>query len=138
MSEPSEHKGTNITSMPDSRGQPFKKRPLDPYLFSGPKGTADDVRVQTGYPVWTLIAQWQAANYDDNVVLEGYADMPREEWDAAKRYYQTHKPFIDARIIANSQPEADDDVPPLQTADEYFAWLARQSGDGVQTMAERP
>ena len=133
--------GTSLTSSADARGQPFKKKPLDPHLFSGAKGTADDVHVQTGYPVWVLIAQWQAANFDETIVLEGYADMPREEWDAAQRYYQAHKPFIDARIIANSQPAADDDVPPLQTADEYFAWLARQSdeaGEAVEMMTEGP
>jgi uncharacterized protein (DUF433 family) len=105
------------------------KKPLDPHLFSGPQGTADDVRVQTGYPVWNLIALWRATGENDDEVLTGYGDMPREEWEAAKRYYLDHKPFIDARIIANSQPAADDDVPPLQTADDYFAWLAARDDD---------
>lgn len=108
-----------------SRSAPGK-RPLDPHLFSGPEGTADDVRVQTGYPVWNLIALWMAANFNDATVLEGYTDLPAEEWDAAKRYYREHKPFIDARIIANSQPAADDDVPVVQTPDEYFAYLAQR------------
>jgi uncharacterized protein (DUF433 family) len=104
-----------------------QKRPLDPHLFSGPSGTADDVRVQSGYPVWNLIELWLIAGHDDYAVAEGYSDMPAEEWKAAKQYYLDHKPFIDARIIANSQPAADDDVPALQTADEYFAWLGQQS-----------
>lgn len=103
------------------------KKPLDPHLFSGPEGTADDVRVQTGYPVWNLIELWMAANYNDATVFEGYADLPTDEWEAAKRYYREHKPFIDARIIANSQPAADDDVPAVQTPDEYFAYLARRN-----------
>jgi len=126
----SEHTNNGPLITP-SRGQPFKKKPLDPHLFSGAKGTADDVRVQIGYPIWTLIAQWQAANYSDDLLLAGYPDMPIEEWEAAKRYYRTHKPFIDARMIANSQPSADDDVPPMQTADEYFAYLASQSENGA-------
>ena len=104
-----------------------KKTPLDPQLFSGPKGTAGDVHVQTGYPIWNLIAQWQAEQFNDEAVLAAYDDMPRTEWEAAKRYYQTHKPFIDARIIINTQPAADDTVPVLHTADEYFAWLATQN-----------
>jgi uncharacterized protein (DUF433 family) len=104
------------------------KKPLDPHLFSGAKGTVDDVRVQTGYPIWNLVDAWMGANYDDNVVLEAYSDMPREEWEAAKRYYLDHKPIIDARIIANTQPFADDDTPPFRTTDDYFAWLMRDSG----------
>ena len=100
-----------------------KKKPLDPHLFSGPNGTADDVRVQSGYPVWNLIEAWMTAGYDDSTVAESYSDMPVAEWQAAKQYYLDHKPFIDARIIANIQPAADDDVPAMQTADEYFAWL---------------
>ena len=73
------------------------KKPLDPHLFSGPQGTADDVRVQTGYPVWNLAELWRATGENDDEVLAGYSDMPREEWEAAKRYYFDHKPFIDAR-----------------------------------------
>jgi uncharacterized protein (DUF433 family) len=102
------------------------KKPLDPHLFSGPMGTADDVRVQSGYPVWNLIELWMVANYNDDEVFAGYSDMPREEWEAAKHYYLAHKPVLDARIIANSQPAADDDVPAMQTADEYFRWLAQR------------
>ena len=105
-------------------GAGSKKHPLDSHLVSGPKGTADDVRVQTGDPIWNLIDLWVAGGYRDEVVFEGYADMPREEWEAAKRYYLDHKPFIDARIVANSQPLAEDVVPRFTTADEYFAYLA--------------
>jgi uncharacterized protein (DUF433 family) len=111
------------TTNPTTRG----KTPLDPHLFSGPTGAADDVRVQTGYPVWNLIELWRVANGNDAEVFASYGDLPREEWEAAKQYYFAHKPFIDARIIANSQPAADDTVPALQTADEYFAWLASQT-----------
>jgi len=122
-----EHNGPIVSYATDPRGKPFKKKPLDACLLSGPKGTADDVRVQTGYTVWTLIAQWQTANYDDDLLLAGYSDMPCEEWEAAKRYYLAHKPFIDARIVINSQPADDDDIPPLRTADEYFAFLSSQA-----------
>ncbi len=103
------------------------KKPLDPHLFVGSKGTVDDVRVQTGYPIWNLIDQWMGAGYDDKGVFEAYSDMPPEEWEAAKRYYLDHKPIIDARIIANTQPFADDDTPPFHTAEDYFAWLMRNS-----------
>ena len=64
------------------------KKPLDPHLFVGSKGTVDDVRVQTGYPVWNLIAAWISSGYDDQDVLDGYSPMPPEEWEAAKRYYR--------------------------------------------------
>ncbi len=76
--------------------------------------------------VVNLIELWMVANYNDAEVFAGYSDMPHEEWEAAKQYYLTHKPFIDARIIANSQPAADDDIPAMQTPDEYFRWLAQQ------------
>jgi len=103
------------------------KKPLDPHLFSGSKGTVDDVRVQTGYPIWNLIAAWISSGYDDQEVIEGYSPMPAEEGDAAKRYYMDHKIIIDARIIANSQPGAEDDVPPMRTAEEFYSWLMRDS-----------
>jgi uncharacterized protein (DUF433 family) len=115
----------------------LSKKPLDPHLFSGPQGTADDVRVQTGYPVWNLIELWRTSGENDDEVLAGYSDMPHEEWEAAKCYYLEHKPFIDARIIANSQPAADDDVPPMQTADDYFAWLATRDDDR-ETSSDTP
>ena len=103
------------------------KKPLDPHLFVGSKGTVDDVRVQTGYPIWNLIAAWISSGYDDHDVLDGYSPMPPEEWEAAKRYYADHKIIIDARIIANSQPGADDDVPPMRTVEEFYSWLLRDS-----------
>lgn len=58
--------------------------------------------------------------------MTGYG-ISQEEWDAAMAYYLDHKPIIDARIISNSQPAADDDVPPLRTVEEYFAWLLHTS-----------
>lgn len=111
-------------------GSPGKKA-LDPSLTAGSRGTVDDVRVRTGYPVWNLIGTWIAAHYDDDAVLAGYTDMPREEWEAAKRYYLDHKIIFDAKLIVNSQPAADDDVPRMQTVDEYFAWLERTSASNT-------
>lgn len=111
----------------------FTQKPLDPHLFAGAKGTVDDVRVQTGYPVWNLIAQWMAGGYRDEEVFAMYSDMPHEEWEAARQYYIAHKSIIDARIITNTQPAADDDVPPMKTPDEYFAWLHRDSDGDSQT-----
>ncbi|HEX6796547.1 MAG TPA: hypothetical protein VF116_02400 [Ktedonobacterales bacterium] len=102
------------------------KKPLNKHLFAGERGTVDDVRVQSGYPIWNLIAAWMSAGYRDDEVLSGYG-ISREEWDAAKSYYFDHKPIIDARIIANSQPDADDDVPPMRTVEEYFTWLLQNS-----------
>lgn len=103
-----------------------RKKPLDPHLFSGAKGTADDVRLQSGYPVWNLIGLWQSSGFDDEAVISGY-NISREEWEAARQYYLDRKPIIDARIIANTQPDADDDVPPLRTVEDYFAWLAQNN-----------
>jgi hypothetical protein len=113
------------------------KKPLDPHLFSGPEGSADDVRVQSGYPIWNLIGAWMASHQSDDEVITGY-NIPREEWEAAKQYYLDHKLFIDARIIANSQPAADDDVPPMRTADEYFAWLEQQEVGMSEASVESP
>ncbi|HKS69575.1 MAG TPA: hypothetical protein VJQ45_04110 [Ktedonobacterales bacterium] len=104
------------------------KKPLNQHLLSGARGTVDDVRVQSGYPIWNLIAAWMSAGYRDDEVLSGYG-ISREEWDAAKSYYFDHKPIIDARIIANSQPAADDDVPPMRTVEEYFTWLLHNSSE---------
>ena len=104
-------------------GDAIGKRALDPHLFSGAKGTVDDVRVQSGYPVWNLVDAWIASRYDDEAIVRDYPLDPAE-WAAAKQYYLDHKPIFDARIITNTQPDADDDVPPLRTVEEYFAWLA--------------
>lgn len=114
MSNTAQNEATNNTA-------PGKK-PLDPHLFSGSKGTVDDVRVQSGYPVWNLVDAWIATGYDDDAIIHDYQLDP-VEWAAAKRYYLDHKPIIDARIITNTQPDAEDDVPPLHTVEEYFAWL---------------
>lgn len=111
---------------PASDAAPGKK-PLDEHLFVGSRGTVDDVRVQTGYPIRYLIGAWMASNYDDDEVIAGYADMPREEWEAAKRYYFDHKIVFDARIITDSQPGAEEDVPPMTSVEEYFAWLEQNN-----------
>lgn len=37
------------------------KKSLDQHLLTGARGTVDDVRVQSGYPVWNLIAAWMSA-----------------------------------------------------------------------------
>lgn len=117
------------------RQPPWRKKALDPHLLVSESGTADDVRVRSGYPVWNLVDLWMATSFDDNEVISGYG-ISREEWEAAKQYYLDHKPIIDARIIANTQPDADDDVPPLRSVEECFAWLAanarlRSSSNGA-------
>lgn len=104
------------------------KKPLDPHLLMGAKRTVDDVRVQSGYPLWNVIDAWISSGHDDAVVQRDY-QLTHPAWEAAKQYYLDHKPMIDARIIANTQPDADDDVPALHTVEEYFAWLAGNSGD---------
>jgi uncharacterized protein (DUF433 family) len=110
--------------------RPRRDKPLDPHLFiPDEREGVSHVHVQTGYPVWNLIAAWMASNYDDEQVLADYSDMPRAEWEAAKRYYLAHKLFIDARIVLNSEPYAEDDVPPMASADEYYAYLIRQEAE---------
>lgn len=108
------------------------KKPLNPHLLISQKGTVDDVRVQSGYPIWNLIGTWIATGNNDDEVIAGYG-ISREEWEAAKQYYVDHKPIIDARIITNSQPAADDDIPPVHTVDEYFAWLLRDTKADTHT-----
>ena len=117
---------SNITS-PASGTTPGKK-PLGPHLFSGAKGTVDDVRVQSGYPLWNLMDAWIATGHDDDAIIREY-HLDLAEWEAAKAYYLDHKPIIDARIIMNTQPDAEDDVPPLHTVEEYFAWLAHGTNE---------
>jgi len=116
-----------IDHSPASNAPTSGKKPLDPHLLSGPRGTVDDVRVQSGYPIWNLIGAWMATGYDDEALQAGYSDMSREEWEAAKHYYFDHKVVLDARIISNSQPADDDDTPPLRTVDEYYAWLLHEN-----------
>lgn len=112
--------------MTPTSGTTPDKKPLDPHLVCGPEGTVDDVRVQTGYPLWNLMDAWIATGYDDGAIMRDYHLDPAE-WEAAKAYYLDHKPIIDARIITNSQPGAEDNVPPLHTVEEYFAWLAHET-----------
>lgn len=136
MSETRSTSGAGGTT--DAPRRTIKKKPLDPHLVSGPEGTVDDVRVQTGYPLWNLIELWMVGHYNDATVFAGYEDLPPEEWEAAKRYYREHKPFIDARILANSQPAADDDIPAIQSVDEYFAYLAQHDQPDQDTPANAP
>lgn len=110
-------------SMADNTAEPTKRQ-LDPHLLISDRGTVDDVRVQSGYPIWNLVSDWMARGYDDDAVMADYT-ISSEEWEAAKQYYLHHKVIFDARIITNSQPDADDDTPPLRTVEEYFAWLAQ-------------
>jgi len=107
-------------------GQAQGKKPLDPHLLISDRGTVDDVRVQSGYPIWNLIGDWMAQQYHDEAVIADY-NISHEEWEAAKTYYLTHKVIFDARIITNSQPDADDDTPPLRTVEEYFNWLSQNA-----------
>jgi hypothetical protein len=101
------------------------KKPLSPHLFVGARGTVDDVRVSSGYPIWNLVAAWIMAGEDDRAPIAEYG-ISAQEWQAAKQYYLEHKPIFDARIITNSQPAADDDVPPISSVEDYFAWLRRE------------
>ena len=126
----------NIYTYSNPQNRPAKKA-LDPHLLISDDKWADDVRVESGYPVWNLIGLWMAADYNDEEVISGY-NISREEWEAAKQYYLDHKPIIDARIIANTQPEADDDVPPLRSVEEYFAWLASNAqSDSAKSSADK-
>jgi len=49
-------------------------------------GTVDDVRVQSGYPLWNLVDAWMGAGYEDDVLTHAYHLDPAE-WAAAKQYY---------------------------------------------------
>jgi|GEM_PF-1656249 uncharacterized protein (DUF433 family) len=128
---------TNQNNSTYANGQPpYKRRPLDPHLFANEQAGIDEVLVQSGYPIWTLIAQWINSKYNDEEILAAYSDMPRDEWEAAKRYYLDHKVIFDARIIRNTQPYADEDTPPLRTLEEYFTWYAqlnREPADPADT-----
>ncbi|MGH2515693.1 MAG: hypothetical protein ACRDHP_08560, partial [Ktedonobacterales bacterium] len=77
-----------------------------------------------GYPVWNLIDAWIATGCDDAAIVRDY-HLDTAEWSAAKRYYLDHKPIFDARIIVNTQPDTEDDVPPMHSVEDYFAWLTR-------------
>ena len=78
-------------------------QPLDALLFPGPANTASDMHVQSGYPIWNLIANWMAHQYDDQQVITDYSLDPAE-WLAAKTFYFQHKAMIDAKIILNQEP----------------------------------
>ncbi|MBA2679028.1 MAG: hypothetical protein H0U76_11615 [Ktedonobacteraceae bacterium] len=98
---------------------------LDPNLAPGPNNTASDMRVQSGFPIWSLIADWIAHHYQDEAVIADYA-LNLQEWEAAKTFYQKHQAMIDARIILNQEPVGEL-VDGLNTPEEFFAWSLKQS-----------
>lgn len=50
-----------------------------------------------GVSVWALVAYYQAAQGDIDLVAADY-DLPREAVEAALAFYRQHKASIDARI----------------------------------------
>ena len=99
--------------------------PLDPHLLPGPNNTASDMQVQSGYPIWNLIADWMTQQYGDDAVIADYALDP-QEWAAAKAFYLSHKAMIDARIILNQEPIGDL-TEGLNTPEEFFTWALKKS-----------
>jgi hypothetical protein len=97
---------------------------LNSYLCPGPENTASDMHIQSGYPIWNLIANWITHNYDEGKVIADYSLDPAE-WQAAKDFYEHHKAMIDAKIILNQEPIGDL-VEDLNTPDEFFAWTQSQ------------
>jgi len=102
-------------------------KPLNPFLLLGPENTASDMHVQSGYPIWNLVANWMAHAYDDQKVIADYSLNPAE-WQAAKEFYFQHKAIIDAKIILNQEPIGDL-VEGLNTPEEFFAWALAQRKD---------
>jgi hypothetical protein len=100
-------------------------QPTSPYLEPGPSGTASDMRVASGYPIWNLIDAWIATGYVDAEVIAAY-DLDPHEWAAAKQYYLDHKAVFDAQLIRNLEPNAGELPSGITTADEFFAWIGRQ------------
>ncbi len=82
------------------------------------------MHVQSGYPIWNLIADWMSQEYRDEAVIANYALDPAE-WGAAKAFYLDHKAVIDARIILNQEPVGDL-VEGLNTPEAFFAWALKQ------------
>ena len=105
---------TSSTTTPSSR-----------YLEPGPKGTASDMRVVSGYPVWNLIDTWLASDRSDQAVLQAYGLSPAE-WSAAREYYLAHRAVFDAVLIRQLEPLADELPPGLTTADQFYAWLRQR------------
>jgi hypothetical protein len=99
-------------------------QPLNTYLVPGPQDTASDMHVQSGYPIWNLVADWIAQNHADDAVVANYGIAPAE-WAAAKEFYLKHKAMIDARIILNQEPIGQL-VEGLNTPEDFFTWAAKQ------------
>ncbi|MGH2517405.1 MAG: hypothetical protein ACRDHP_17285 [Ktedonobacterales bacterium] len=94
------------------------------YLLHGADRRASDMHVQSGYPIWNLIADWIARHYSDAAVIADY-ELDPTEWAAAKQYYLDHRAVIDARIILNQEPFDDEIEPGITTSDDFFAWAER-------------
>jgi hypothetical protein len=71
--------GQNGDSAASERAR--KKKALDPHLLVSDRGTMDDVRVQSCYPVWNLVGDWMTRGYDDQAIIADYG-ISREEWAA--------------------------------------------------------
>jgi hypothetical protein len=99
-------------------------QPTDAFLLPGPENTASDMHVQSGYPIWNLIANWMTHQYNDDRVIADYSLDPAE-WQAAKTFYFNHKAMIDAKIILNQEPIGDL-VDGLTTPEAFFAWVQQQ------------
>jgi len=61
-----------------------------------------EVRIRdVGVPVWTLIGYQQATGADYRRLAHDY-EIPDEAARAAVRYYELHRPAIDARLAENA------------------------------------
>lgn len=96
------------------------------YLLHGADRRASDMHVQSGYPIWNLIADWIAQHHSDAAVIQDYQLDPAE-WAAAKQYYLDHRAVIDARIIVNQEPYDEEIELGITTPDDFFAWAERTS-----------
>lgn len=97
---------------------------MNQYLAHGADRRASDMHVRSGYPIWNLIGDWIAQDYDDTAVIHDY-NLDPAEWDAAKTYYLQHRAVIDARLIRNQEPMDEEIEPGIATPEDFFAWAAR-------------
>lgn len=79
--------------------------PPNAYLLEGAERRPSDMRVRSGYPIWSLVSVWNARGQSDDALLSEYALDPAE-WAAAKSYYFAHQQAIDARRALNDEPHA--------------------------------
>jgi uncharacterized protein (DUF433 family) len=76
---------------------------LDAMVEPEPGRGRDRARLKdSGVPVWALIAELQANNWDIAEVARAYR-IPEIAVRAAIRYYENNKPFIDAFLLLNSE-----------------------------------